>query len=95
LNKAERLLMQTIKDKNKLYSLHEPHVVCIAKGKAHKKYEFGSKASVTATNRECFVVGMMGLSGNPYDGLHTGWCVKTGGTINWTENRTGVCGSRL
>ena len=33
-------------DKNKLYSLHEPHVVCIAKGKAHKKYEFGSKVSV-------------------------------------------------
>ena len=70
LSKAERLLAQQIKDKNKLYSLHEPHVVCIAKGKAHKKYEFGSKASVTVTNRECFVVGMMGLPGNPYDG-HT------------------------
>ncbi len=27
------------KDKDKIYSLHEPKVSCIAKGKAHNKYE--------------------------------------------------------
>jgi IS5 family transposase len=42
----------------------------LAKGKAHKRYEFGVKVSVAATNREGLVLGMMALPGNPYDG-HT------------------------
>ncbi len=41
-----------------------------AKGKTHKKYEFGNKASFVSTNRECFVLGALGFHGNPYDG-HT------------------------
>ena len=43
----ERVLRQKRHDKNKIYSLHDPGVLCIAKGKAHKKYEFGRKASIT------------------------------------------------
>jgi IS5 family transposase len=45
----ERVLAQQRKDKNKIYSLHEPQVYCIAKGKDHKPYEYGSKASVVST----------------------------------------------
>ncbi len=45
LHLAKRLLKQQRSDSNKLYSLHEPHVACISKGKAHKKYEFGNKVS--------------------------------------------------
>jgi IS5 family transposase len=41
-----------------------------AEGKAHKRYEFGVKVSVAATNREGLVLGMMALPGSPYDG-HT------------------------
>jgi IS5 family transposase len=67
---ADRLLAQRKEDKKKLYSLHAPEVECIAKGKAHKKYEFGNKASFATTSREGFVVGAMGLHGNPFDG-HT------------------------
>ena len=37
---------QERKDKNKIYSLHEPHVFCIAKGKEHKKYEYGNKVVI-------------------------------------------------
>ena len=70
LTHAKRLLKQQKNDKNKLYSLHEPHVACISKGKAHKKYEFGNKVSVCVTNKEGFVLGTQGLEGNPYDG-HT------------------------
>jgi transposase, IS5 family len=70
LGLAARLLVQKKKDKNKLYSLHAPEVECIAKGKAHKKYEFGVKVSVASTNRDNFVVGMLAEHGNPYDG-HT------------------------
>jgi len=67
---VNRLLAQKPKDSKKLYSLHEPAVDCISKGKAHKRYEFGTKVSVATTNRGGFVVGMRALSGNPYDG-HT------------------------
>lgn len=67
---AEQLLCQGRNDKNKLYSLHAPEVECIAKGKAHKKYEFGVKVSVATTNRDNFVVGMFAEHNNPYDG-HT------------------------
>ncbi len=67
---VNRLLAQKPKDRKKLYSLHEPAVDCISKGKAHKRYEFGTKVSVATTNRSGFVVGMRALPGNPYDG-HT------------------------
>jgi len=65
-----RLLAQQKTDRAKLYALHAPEVECLAKGKAHKRYEFGVKVSVAATNREGLVVGMLALPGNPYDG-HT------------------------
>lgn len=67
---VERLLNQERNDKNKLYSLHEPEVSCIAKGKVHKKYEFGSKVSLVTTSRGGFIVGALNFTGNPYDG-HT------------------------
>ena len=41
LSLVERLLAQKPDDSNKLYALHAPEVVCISKGKAHKRYEFG------------------------------------------------------
>ena len=43
---------------------------CISKGKAHKRYEFGVKASIAATNKSNFLVGGLALPGNPFDG-HT------------------------
>ncbi len=67
---ARRLLKQKKTDRNKLYSLHAPEVECISKGKAHKRYEFGVKASIATTNKSNFVVGGMALPGNPFDG-HT------------------------
>ena len=70
LSLTERLLVQERTSKNKLYSLHAPEVVCIAKGKAHRPYEFGSKVAVAVTNREGFVLASKALEGNPYDG-HT------------------------
>ncbi len=67
---TKRLLKQQRDDKNKLYALHAPEVECIAKGKAHKRYEFGVKVSIATTNRSNLVVGAQSLPGNPYDG-HT------------------------
>ena len=52
----DKLLSQTRNSKYKIYSIHEPDVDCIAKGKAHKKYEFGCKASLVVTQRRaCYV----------------------------------------
>jgi IS5 family transposase len=70
LGLTERLLGQERTSQNKLYSLHAPEVVCIAKGKAHRPYEFGSKVAVAVTNREGFVLASKALEGDPYDG-HT------------------------
>jgi transposase, IS5 family len=70
LGKVERLLNQQKNDKNKLYSLHAPEVECIAKGKSHKRYEFGVKVSLATTHKRNFIIGMQALPGNPYDG-HT------------------------
>ncbi|MFC1725512.1 IS5 family transposase [candidate division KSB1 bacterium] len=70
LRLSERLLEQKKDDKNKLYSIHAPEVECIAKGKVHKKYEFGCKVSVATTSRDNWVVGIQAHHGNPYDG-HT------------------------
>lgn len=70
LHNAKRLLMQKRHDKNKLYSLHAPEVECIAKGKAHKKYEFGCKVSVATTSKDNWIIGVEALHNNPFDG-HT------------------------
>jgi transposase, IS5 family len=70
LGLVERLLLQERHSKDKLYSLHAPEVVCLAKGKANKAYEFGAKVSLAVTNREGFALAAKALPGNPYDG-HT------------------------
>ena len=63
----ERVLNQQPKDKNKIYSLHEPQVYCIAKGKDHKQYEYGSKASVAATAKSNLIVGVVSHEKNLHD----------------------------
>jgi IS5 family transposase len=65
-----RVHNQKKNDKNKLYSLHELEVSCICKGKAHKKYEFGSKVSFAITKETNIIVGVKNFNDNPYDG-HT------------------------
>ena len=54
----------------KIYSVHVPEVECIAKGKAHKQYEFGVKVGLVTTSKVSFVLAAKSLPGNPYDG-HT------------------------
>jgi IS5 family transposase len=67
LNKFERVLTQNRKSKNKIYSLHESEVACIAKGKASPKYEFGSKLSIAMISKKNIIVGVENFLGNPHD----------------------------
>lgn len=62
-----KVLLQQKTDKNKIYSLHEPYTSCIAKGKAHKEYEFGSKVSIAVIPRKNIIVGVVNFQGNPHD----------------------------
>jgi len=63
----ERVLRQQPKDKNKIYSLHEPDVYCIGKGKDHKPYEYGNKVSVAATSKTNIIVGVVSHECNIHD----------------------------
>jgi IS5 family transposase len=65
---AVRLLMQSKDSKRKVYSLHEPYVECIAKGKSRTPYEFGCKTSLVTTVKSCWVIGVKSFHENPYDG---------------------------
>lgn len=63
----EKVLNQERGDKNKIYSLHELDVACIAKGKAHKKFEFGSKVSFGMLPGSNIIVAVKTFKGNPHD----------------------------
>lgn len=78
----KRVLSQKKADKQKVYSLHEPDVQCISKGKEHKKYEFGNKVSIVYTQKTGVIVGALSFR-NEYDG-HT-----LGKALQQAENLTG------
>jgi IS5 family transposase len=63
----EIVRQQQIKDKNKILSLHETHVYAITKGKDHKKYEYGTKASIVITKESGVIVGVSAHKNNTHD----------------------------
>ena len=65
-----KILAQQKGDTNKIYSIHEPEVSCIAKGKEAKTFEFGNKSGFVLTKTTKIVVGAIAFEDNPYDG-HT------------------------
>ena len=78
----KKVLSQRRNDGNKIYSLHEPDVQCISKGKEHKKYEFGNKVSIVHTQSTGVIVGAKSFR-NEYDG-HT-----LGPALEQVEKMTG------
>ncbi|WP_330462236.1 IS5 family transposase [Xanthomonas nasturtii] len=68
LERAQRVLTQRPKDKQKLYALHAPEVECMSKGKARTPYEFGVKVGIAVSARKGLIVGARSFPGNPYDG---------------------------
>jgi len=65
---AKKILSQKRSDSGKIYSLHEPEVYCVSKGKEHKKYEFGAKASLVVGKNGGVILGAYSLPENDYDG---------------------------
>ena len=68
----ERVLRQKKDDKDKIYSLHELEVGCIAKGKEHKKYEFGSKVAFATGQKSNVIKAAVSFKGNPNDNQTVG-----------------------
>lgn len=62
-----RILAQKRTDKGKVYSIHKPFTACIAKGKAHKQYEFGTKIGLTTTLKSLIITAIKSYEGNPHD----------------------------
>jgi IS5 family transposase len=67
LSLFKKVLSQKRGGTNKTYSLHEPEVKCYTKGKEHKKFEFGSKASFLITQNTGVVVGALNFSDTLHD----------------------------
>jgi IS5 family transposase len=63
----QRVLSQKRDDKDKIYSLHEPDVKCYAKGKEHKKFEFGSKASILVEQSTGIIMGAINFTQTLHD----------------------------
>jgi IS5 family transposase len=91
LEKARRLLKQQRSDSHKLYSLHEPQVECIAKGKAHKRYEFGCKAGLVTSAKTNWILGARALHGNPYDGHTLGAALAQAARLTGAKIKQAVC----
>lgn len=68
----KKVVTQKRQDKDKVYSLHKPFTKCIAKGKAHKQYEFGNKVGLVTTSKKGpkIILSIKGFLENIYDG-HT------------------------
>lgn len=77
LETIRHIFHQQRHDSKKIYSIHEPHVECISKGKSHKKYEFGCKTSITITHKEGLALDVRALHDNPYDGHTLELALKT------------------
>lgn len=69
----------------KMYSVHAPEVECIAKGKAHKPYEFGIKVGIVSTSKESFVLAAKALAGNPYDGHTLKECLEQAQSLSQSD----------
>lgn len=63
----KQVLNQKRLDKDKIYSLHKTFTACIAKGKAHKQYEFGNKVGLMVHPKNLLVLGIEAFVGNPHD----------------------------
>jgi transposase, IS5 family len=68
LARVEQIYTQQKDSRHKCYSVHAPEVECIAKGKPHKRYEFGCKVVLVTTSNPNWIVAIAARHRNPYDG---------------------------
>lgn len=67
LEACDKIYSQRKGETDRVYSLHEPQVVCLTKGKAGKRHEYGSKASVCIDKATCVILGLASFSAATHD----------------------------
>lgn len=87
----EQVLSQKKNDKNKIYSLHEPQVYCIAKGKDHKPYEYGTKASIASTAKGGIILSALSHSENRHDSKTLDDVLTSASQIRRRDIKSAVC----
>lgn len=87
----QQVLNQKKNSVNKIYSIHEPQVYCMSKGKDHKKYEFGSKASIVMTKNGGIIVGAVSFLRNIYDGHTLPEALKQSAALVGQRAKVAIC----
>lgn len=87
----ERVLKQQKNDKDKIYSLHEPQVYCVAKGKDHKSYEYGTKASIVATAKDGIILSAVSHEENIHDSKTLDEVISKANEVRETDIEEAVC----
>jgi IS5 family transposase len=87
----DKVRKQQIKDSNKVLSLHETHVYAITKGKDHKKYEYGTKASIVATKDSGVIVGVASHSKNEHDSKTLEAAISSANQTRTTAIKEAIC----
>lgn len=87
----ERVLKQKRNDSNKIYSLHESQIYCVAKGKDHKPYEYGTKASIVATADEGIILSAVSHAENIHDSKTLDEVISKANEVRKTNIEEAVC----
>jgi len=86
-----RVLLQKRTSHNKIYSLHESHIYAMAKGKDHKSYEYGTKASIVSTYTKGIIVGVCAHDINQHDSKTLEAALEHAHTNRTTTINEAVC----
>ncbi len=86
-----RVLLQKRTSRNKIYSLHESHIYAMAKGKDHKSYEYGTKASIVSTYTQGIIVGVAAHDINQHDSKTLETALEHAHTKRTTTINEAVC----
>ena len=87
----DKVRNQQIKDSNKVLSLHESHIYSITKGKDHKKYEYGTKASIVATKDSGVIVGVVAHNKNNHDSKTLEAAITSANQTRTTPIKEAIC----
>ncbi|MFA0813066.1 IS5 family transposase [Microbulbifer epialgicus] len=87
----ERVLKQQKNDKDKIYSLHEPQVYCIAKGKDHKPYEYGSKAPIVSTAKDGIILSAVSHPENIHDSKTLDEVISKANEVRESKIEEAIC----
>lgn len=86
-----KVLIQKKNDSHKIYSLHEPQAYCVAKGKDHKPYEYGAKASIVTTAKTGIILGVVSHAENIADVNTLPEVITKANTVRKTPIAEAVC----